>query len=315
MNTETAIVSSTEGRALAPVDAMREAMSILEYGLTDTSKRQYQHTFTLWAAWCWDNGAAAHDLSAKNVMAFLEAGDLARRTKQARLSHLRRLAQTLHTGDVSNDRFKQNYEQLRLLKLPKDSSAGQPRARHAFGQDEIYSALDHWPKSTALGKRNRALLAVLFYTGLRRAEAARLKWSDFDMTAGLLTVEGGKGRAQDESDAIPVPGFDRLKKHLLAWRREIPMHEYIFVAVNKADRVGADKPITTETIRRVCQAAGLPDFKPHDARRTLATSLINAGTPIPDVQFIMRHKNPQTTLGYAVIKNATDVQGRIKLNY
>lgn len=312
MNTKGAIISTES--ALAPVDAMRDAWRILEYGLTDTSKRQYRHTFAQWSAWCAAHGIAAHDLSAKNVTAFLEDGSLARRTKQARLSHLRRLAQMLHTGDVGSLQFKQNYEQLRLLKLSKDGSPGRQRARHAFAQDEVYSALDHWPKSTALGKRNRALLAVLFYTGLRRAEAARLKWSDFDMTAGLLTI-AGKGRARDESDTIPVPGFDRLRKHLLAWRREIPTYEYLFVQVNKADRVGPDKPITTETIRRVCAASGLEDFKPHDARRTLATSLINAGTSIPDVQFIMRHKNPQTTLGYAVVKNATDVQGRIRLPY
>lgn len=245
-------------------------------------------------------------------MLFLGHSNTANKTQQARLTHLRRLAQTLHTGDVANLVYKQNYEQLRLLKLPRDSNgkrSGQARERKALKPEQVFEAMKHWPDDTNMGKRNQALLGVLFYAGLRRSEAVALRWSDIDLDNDILTVRHGKG---DKERTIPF-ARERAAELLRVWRQCIPDYEYVFVAVNKGDNIQADKPISTETVRRVCVASG--DFKPHDARRTLLTNLLTSGTPLPAAQFIAGHQRPSSTLEYAIVNNANDAKQLIKINY
>ena len=49
--------------------------------------------------------------------------------------------------------------------------------------------------------------------------------------------------------------------------------------------------------------------------RTLLTNLLTSGTALPDAQFIAGHSDGATTMGYAVVKDANEVKGRVKLNY
>lgn len=288
---------------------LADAIELMAYGLTDTSKRQYLHTFQTWRAWCEADGIAPDDLSAAHVIAFLEAGDLSRRTRQARLTHLRRIAQTLHTGAIDNPAYRQQYEQLKLLRMPSDATGGTTRDRKALPPADVYDAFRRWPTDTNTGKRNRALLAVLFYAGLRRSELVALRWDDIDMPAGLLTVQRGKG---GKARTIPFAS-DIALDYLRKWRACVPEYGYVFVPVNRWDGIGDDRPLSTEQVRRICAASG--DFKPHDARRTLLTRMLLSGTALPDAQYTAGHKNPQTTLGYAIVKDAREVKGRIRLDY
>ena len=303
------IVAEIENLPDSSAPAVQTAFAVLAYGLTASSQRQYRHTFDLWQDYCRKMGIAPQDLSAVNVIGFLNHADLARKTKLARLTHLRRLAQTLHTADVANVAWRQHYEQLKLLKLPKDDDGGITRERKALRPDDVFEALRFWPQNTNVGIRNRALLAVLFYAGLRRSEAAALRWRDLDLEGGFITVEHGKG---DKARTIPFAS-DKALAMLRRWRSCIPTYTYVFVAVRKGDTIVADRPIATETIRRICKQSG--DFKPHDARRTLLTNLITSGTPLPDAQFIAGHAAGATTMHYAIVRDATDVKGRVKLNY
>src|SRR5690554_8116884 len=104
-----AIVLQEPTRALAQQSGIRDAFEIMAYGLSEGSRRQYRHTFDRWRAWCIETGVHPADLSAANVIRFLDSHDLARKTRMAQLTHLRRLAQTLHTSDVSNAALRQNY--------------------------------------------------------------------------------------------------------------------------------------------------------------------------------------------------------------
>ena len=55
--------------------------------------------------------------------------------------------------------------------------------------------------------------------------------------------------------------------------------------------------------------------KPHDARRTLLTNLLTSGTALTAPHVIAGHSDGATTMGYAVVKDANEVKGRVKLNY
>lgn len=139
MSVNTSISVEPSDRQLAIPNGIEQAFSIMEYGLSAGSQRQYKHTFDLWKAHCKKTGIVSDNLSAANVIAFLESQNVARKTKMARLTHLRRIAQMLHTSDVSNRGYQQNYEQLKLLTLPKEGSnkSGQTRERKALKPNEF----------------------------------------------------------------------------------------------------------------------------------------------------------------------------------
>ena len=86
---------------------------------------------------------------------------------------------------------------------------------------------------------------------------------------------------------------------------------WVFPQLSKTQRP-LNRPISGERVRMITNALG---FKPHDARRTLITNGLNAGSSIGDLQRQAGHVNPSTTLGYAKVANALEVKARVKLGY
>jgi len=146
------------------------------------------------------------------------------------------------------------------------------------------------------GRRDAAVLAVLFAGGLRRAEAVALDIDDYDAGNGHLTVTG-KGRRQRRS-ALPAGG----RRALAAWLEVRGTDEGpLFYPVDKAGRV-TPRRLTTQAIYalvdRQARAAGVGHLSPHDGRRTFASDLFDAGVDAVQVQGLMGHASLLTTGGY-----------------
>jgi integrase len=146
------------------------------------------------------------------------------------------------------------------------------------------------------GRRDAAVLAVLFAGGLRRAEAVALEIDDYDATTGHLTVTG-KGRRQRRS-ALPAGG----RRALAAWLEVRGTDEGpLFYPVDKAGRV-MPRHLTTQAIYalvdRRARKAGIGHLSPHDGRRTFASDLFDAGVDAVQVQGLMGHASLLTTGGY-----------------
>jgi len=146
------------------------------------------------------------------------------------------------------------------------------------------------------GRRDAAVLAVLFVGGLRRAEAVALDVDDYDADSGHLTVTG-KGRRQRRS-ALPAGG----RRALAAWLEVRGTDEGpLFYPVDKAGRV-TPRRLTTQAIYalvdRRARKAGVGHLSPHDGRRTFASDLYDAGVDAVQVQGLMGHASLLTTGGY-----------------
>lgn len=299
--------------AIAMKNNLVTAFDVLLYSLSDTSKRQYRHTFDKWATFADDNGIRAWELSAQNVIAFIESENLAHSTKSARISHLRKLLQTLHAQQPDNVTIESYYKQVKLVKPRQNKETlDNERDKKALKPREIFEAFDVWQGDKLVNIRNRALLAVAFYAGLRRSEIAALTWDCIDYENATVFVKHGKG---DKERTVPFASKDALQ-HIRDWQNamtaDYSQRKYIFCGIkNKGQgELRKDKPMHTNGIYDVMQKSG--DFAPHDARRTIITSLLNAGASVSDVQFIAGHANPSTTLGYAQVKDAKEVSGRIE---
>jgi len=172
-----------------------------------------------------------------------------------------------------------------------------------------------WSGASLIDLRNRALLALLALTGMRRAEAAALQWRDIDFQNGVVAIRHGKGDKERTAPIIGEAALDALR----GWQMAQPGgRAYIFCAVRKNDKFGGDKPITGTDVYRIIQAtaaaAGV-DFKPHDLRRTFITEALASGTPIQTVQAAAGHARGDTTLQYAKTVSAREARKTIRLRY
>lgn len=310
------ITGKSEISTIQTVPKITTALDIVMYSLSATSKRLYQHTFNQWMLFAQDNDFRPIELTPENIIAFMENSNLAHSTKTTRLSHLRKLLQTLHAQQPDNIRIESWYKQVKLLKVKRDVHTAQnEREKHSLKPRQIHNAFAVWSDNTKLHSRNRALLAVLFYAGLRRSEAVALQWRDIDFEAGLITVRHGKG---DKERTVPMLS-DTQKEMLLEWHSVTEERIFVFCGMRKGDTLGVDKPISTNAIWNLIKTTGhmigVDNLAPHDARRTLLTNGLQSGANVADMQFIAGHANPQTTLSYAVIKDAKEVAGRVKLNF
>jgi integrase len=253
-------------------------------------------------------------LIAAAVRDFLISQTVTQRTRQRQLSTLRKMARVLAL-DYTNPAWRSAYESLLLLRAPTEGASTFERELRALTPAQVNRNLEVWLGDKLLPRRNQALIALLFHTGLRRSEAAVLRWSDLDLEEGTLRVRHGKG---DKSRTIAIAG-DMAVEALKLWKRAMGEERvYVFCAVGKGNRLSEDSPMTDravyDVVKRTEKISGVK-FSPHDARRTLITEALATGAPLADVQAQAGHKNESTTLRYAKPIDARHRRERLRLRY
>lgn len=153
-------------------------------------------------------------------------------------------------------------------------------------------------RDTEVGRRDFAILTALARLGLRACEAAGMQLSDIDWRTGELTVHGKGGL----DDRLPLPADvgEALVDYLLHGRPAGTGATSVFLTV-RAPRRG----ITADGIRGVvahaCQRAGIPRVGAHRLRHTVASDLLDAGSALPEIGQVLRHRSQLSTATYAKI--------------
>ncbi|MEP6168798.1 MAG: tyrosine-type recombinase/integrase, partial [Rhodopirellula bahusiensis] len=145
--------------------------------------------------------------------------------------------------------------------------------------------------------RDKLLLSVLYATGLRVAEVARLQWSDFDFDRQQIRVQLGKGR----KDRYVMLADDLLPLMRQLWRHTKGVG-YLFPSED--GRVG--RHLSPRTIQRAVKQARIlagidKHATPHSFRHSFATHLIESGTDIRFIQKLLGHTNLETTSLYTKV--------------
>ncbi len=133
-------------------------------------------------------------------------------------------------------------------------------------------------------------LVFLLFTGLRREEAARLRWIDCDLQAQTLTIEDTKNR---DSHVLPLPDF---LYELLCRRQEVSDSVFVFPGG------GITGHLVNARRQRVkaAELSGVP-FTLHDLRRTFATVAESLDIPAYALKRLLNHKmTADVTAGYIV---------------
>lgn len=176
------------------------------------------------------------------------------------------------------------------------------KTRRGFNKDALTAAQVRRVLDAAEDDRERALLTLLFTTGLRTVEVVRADVGDL-RTNGDKTVlyVQGKGRdAKDDFVVLPATTADVLYRYLTGRGATRPA-DPLFVGAGNRNR----GRLTTRTVRRILTAAfvraGVKTAKisAHSTRHTSITLALTAGATIQEAQALARHASIATTTIYA----------------
>ena len=152
--------------------------------------------------------------------------------------------------------------------------------------------------------REKAIVDLLYSSGLRVSELCALKMEDVDFQSRTLIVRHGKG------DKFRITYYNAeaevsLKAYLATRDDSCP---YLIVNI-RGEKHGIGKRAIEDTIKKVCERAEIDKKKaiPHNFRHTFATVMIDNGAPIQHVQQLLGHAKIDTTLIYAK-KNMADIK-------
>jgi site-specific recombinase XerD len=157
-------------------------------------------------------------------------------------------------------------------------------------------------------ERDRLLLAVMAYGGLRRSELLGLDWDDIDLSRRLLRVRKAKGGRQR---TIPIhPALAPLFVEYYATR--VPLTEQaVFVGV-QGNRLHGTQ--LAQIFRHYVSASGVGERKrvtPHTLRHVFASELLHAGANLRQIQELLGHKHLDSTQRYTRV-TAHELRGAIK---
>lgn len=167
----------------------------------------------------------------------------------------------------------------------------------SLSEDEVDALLNAPNTDEPLGHRDRAMLELLYATGLRVSELINLRQSQVNFNQGVLRIVG-KG---DRERLIPLGEESQrwLQEFLDGPRMEILLErqtDYLF-PTRRGDRM--TRQAFWHIIKRYAEKAGIRQkMSPHSLRHAFATHLLNRGADLRVVQMLLGHSDLSTTQIY-----------------
>jgi integrase/recombinase XerD len=230
----------------------------------------------------------------------VESGAKPRSTARQLSSFRRFYRYLLREGVLSEDPTAQ-------IAMPKIGRA----LPQSLTEEEVESLLGAPLVAEPLGHRDRAMLEVLYATGVRVSELINLKMAQINLNQGVLRIIG-KG---DRERLIPLgdEAQDWIKEFIEGPRIEILLErqtEYLF-PTRRGDRM--TRQAFWHIIKRYAKKAGVKKkLSPHTVRHAFATHLLNNGADLRVVQLLLGHSDVSTTQIYTHVarERLKDLHGR-----
>ena len=183
---------------------------------------------------------------------------------------------------------------LAAIRTPKQEK----RLPKCLDLEQVQKLLDAPGDADVLSARDKAMLEVLYSTGIRVSELVNLEAADMDLNEGILRVTG-KGR-KDRLTPIGSQAIKALQRYFDLKQTDPRMqgNTTAKIFLNKHGQA-----LSTRSVRRKLDkylvAAGLdPGISPHTLRHSFATHLLNNGADLRSVQELLGHQSLSTTQIY-----------------
>jgi site-specific recombinase XerD len=176
---------------------------------------------------------------------------------------------------------------------------------HALTNQQVRDLLSQPDRTIKIGKRDYALLMLLVYCGLRRAEATGLTLGSIGHERKHITLRIlGKGD-KERLIVLPLPVHEAIEEYLHAsGRKELPNSAPLFVPLMPRSERMREKLMANDTLWRLVKKyalqAGIPsqESTTHVLRHTAATNALDNGATIRRVQHMLGHADIKTTTRY-----------------
>lgn len=273
-------------------DLVREFLAYIqvEKGLAQNSLESYGRDLARLECWAEETGKPVEELSRTDLrlwIAQLSREGLAPSSVSRAVSAARGLFRFLMLdGHIKSHPAEDLNTPQRLAYLPK-----------FLNEEEMERLLAAPDISTDEGVRDRAILELMYATGLRVSEMVSMKLADLDVDRGLIVCHG-KG-SKERHVPIGRSATEWLQKYRgVRARAGRANHTHLFI-----NSLG--HPLTRQhtwsMIKRYAESAGLPSISPHTLRHSFATHLLQRGADSRSVQALLGHSDISTTQIYTHI--------------
>ena len=266
-------------------------------GLAENSLASYAADIYGFVGYVRDKEGSLHQVDENTVLyylVFLQQKGMASRSVARQLSSLRSFFDYL----TRENRIQANPG--RLLEGPKVSRI----LPEVLSQEEMERLLEQPDTHTRLGMRDRALLELMYATGLRVSETRTLKPLDFDDQTGILKIRG-KG---SKERLVPVhrTAQDWLETYLERTRPALnPVEDAVFL--NRSGTALSRQGLWKMVKRYAQKACIRRTISPHAIRHSFATHLLEGGADLRSVQLLLGHADISATEIYTHVQ-----EGRLR---
>lgn len=266
-----------------------------EYGLADPTLAAYRSDLVQFARWL--NPASlleqAQRQDLRDYVAYCNESGITARTAARKLSSLRRYYRYLVREKRRDD------DPTALIEMPRLGRA----LPKTLSEADVESLLRAPDTDTELGLRDRAMLELMYATGLRVSELVGLEVHQVNLRQGVVMVLGKGGRER----LVPVgeTAQDCLQDYLRTSRGDLlgnARTDALFITRRGSSMTRQN---FWHLIRRYAKIAGIrSDLSPHGLRHAFATHLLNHGADLRVVQMLLGHTDLSTTQIYTHVARA-----------
>lgn len=280
-------------------------MLLLENGLGDLTRSAYVSDLTLFGRWLETQGKSlltADDADVRRYLADRQQKASARpnakagfaaRSQARHITAARRFYRWLVRENLRQD------DPTRLLETPR---LGRPLPKTLSPQDAV--TLLTTPDESPLGLRDRAMLELMYASGLRVSELVNLPLPRLNLHRGVVLVLGKGGR--ERLVPMGLPAQRAVQRYLDAVRPGLAEGAVGSDAVFLSNRGEAmTRHNFWHRIKLHAQAAGIRgSLSPHTLRHAFATHLLENGADLRAVQSLLGHADLSTTQIYTHVAKA-----------
>lgn len=280
--------SLTEAAAFPEIDTFIDQLW-LEDGLSPNTLSSYRNDLKGFAEWCRQHTHTLWEVQSHDVQAYL-----AHRFPQVKVRSINRLIATLR-------RFYRYALAANLIQQDPTLHIEAPKMPRSLpktlSESQVEDLLNAPDVNAPLGMRDRAMLELLYASGLRVSELVNIKISEVSTQDGVVRVTG-KG---SKTRLVPMgqEAAEWIDRYLAGARAEIlkgSLSDAVFVTT-RGDAM--TRHAFWHIIQRYTLQAGISQhISPHVLRHAFATHLLNHGADLRVVQMLLGHADISTTQIY-----------------